>query len=183
MTANATTDEAEQPFNGIRYLDPKKVFIHLGNYNTLHVTITQDRIYPGVWARLIFPVSAPDRYISLQYPTADDEKDHELGVIRDLNEFPEAARRLVLNSLAKQYFIRMIKNIHSIKFKYDLLEFDVTTDQGRKSFLMRWQVGRSQDYGENGKMLIDAFDNWYLIPDVEKLSASERSIFTRFIYW
>jgi hypothetical protein len=48
---------------------------------------------------------------------------------------------------------------------------------------MRWQTDRAQDYGEHGKVLIDAFENRYLIPNVSKLSKAEVNIFTRFVYW
>ena len=180
MNNDETPDKG---YEGIRYLDPKKTFIHLGTHNTLHVSITGDRIYGGVWASFIFPVSAPDKYISLHYPTGEEDKEEELGVIRDLTEFSEKAQELVLASLAKNYFVHIIQNIHSVKLKYGFLEFEVTTDKGEQTFLMRWQTDRAQDYGEHGKVLIDAFENRYLIPNVGKLSKTEANIFTRFVYW
>ena len=176
------TDESEE-YRGVRFLDPKITYIHLGTHNALHVTIAGDRIYPGVWACLAFPVSSPDRYISLHYPTGEDDEEEELGVIRDLTEFPPEAQRLVRESLVKRYFVHRILKINSVKLQFGFLHFDVVTDKGRQVFMMRWQMDRAQDYGEKGKVLIDAFDNRYLIPDVSTLSKAEVNLFTRFIYW
>jgi ATP-binding cassette, subfamily B, bacterial len=48
---------------------------------------------------------------------------------------------------------------------------------------MRWQGDKAHNFGTNGRMLIDSDENRYLIPDLQKLSETERRLFLRFIYW
>lgn len=168
-----------------RFLKPDMCRIHLGSHGALHVTVTGERIYGGVYAAYLFPVAHPDGFISLVHIVGGErkEQDIEIGVIRDLSEFPQAEADLIRQALARRYFVHVITRVKSIGFKYGFVAMDVETDKGPVSFLMRWQSDRAVDYGRNGKVLIDVDDNRYLIPDLEKLPAGERNDFRRFIYW
>ena len=42
---------------------------------------------------------------------------------------------------------------------------------------------RTQSYGDHGKVLLDVFDNRYVIPNVERLAKQDRELFQRWIYW
>ena len=166
----------------IRYLTPQVCKIHVGTLDALHVTVKNERIYGGVYAAYAFPVAHPDEFISLLHRTGEGE-DVEIGVIRDLKEFPPDQADLVRQALARRYFIHTITRIHQIGWKYGFVTMDVETDKGRVNFLMRWSHDRAVDYGHRGKVLIDVNENRYLIPDLEKLSAREQNDFTRVIYW
>jgi len=83
----------------------------------------------------------------------------------------------------KQYFVPRIKRIYHIKMEHGYLEFDVETDKGPRQFLMKWQAEKGTDYGERGKMLIDANDNLYLVENLAFLTDFEQKLFTRYIYW
>jgi hypothetical protein len=166
----------------LRFLLPAMCRIHLGTHGALHVTVMNERIYGGVYAAYAFPVACPDRYISLIH-TVGDSKDVEIGIIRDLHEFPEADAALVREALARRYFVHSIRRIRHIGWKYGFISMDVETDKGPAAFYMRWQADRAVDYGRRGKVLIDVNDNRYLIPDLDELSARERSDFQRYIYW
>ncbi len=167
----------------VRYLTPDMCRIHLGSLNTLHVTVVNEAIYGGVYAACAFPVAHPSRYISLIQSTG--KKDVEVGIIRDLDEFPPEAATLVREALERRYFVHTITRIRRVESKYNnsILAFDVDTDKGTLSFFMRWQLDRAVDYGQRGKVLIDLDNNRYLIPDTEKLSPAERGDFTRYVYW
>ena len=166
----------------IRYLTPQSCRIHLGCHGALHVTVQNDRIYGGAYAAYGFPVAHPNAYISLMYSPGDGQET-EIGIVRDLGEFPKEQAELVRQALRRRYFVHTIHRIYHIGWEYGLVALEVQTDKGRRKFLMRWQHDRAADYGEGGKVLIDMNDNRYLIPDLERLSAKERSSFTRIIYW
>jgi hypothetical protein len=173
----------------IRYLTPDLCKIHLGTHGALHVTVKDERIYGGVYAAYAFPVAYPDKYISLIHIIGEAgelkrrEREIEIGVIRDLNEFPDADAQLVREALRRRYFVHTITRLRRIGWKYGFIALDVDSDKGPLSFLMRWQHDRAVDYGKGGKVLIDVDENRYLIPDLEKLSARERGDFLRYIYW
>jgi ATP-binding cassette, subfamily B, bacterial len=179
----ASVKEARQTADRtqIRFLTPENCRIHLGNLGALHVTVKSEGIYGGIYTAYAFPVAYPNGYISI-VQTAGDQ-DTEVGVIRDLAEFPERDAALVREALARRYFIHTVTRLLSIEMKYNMLFLEVSTDKGDLSFFMRWAQDRAVDFGQNGKVLIDVDDNRYLIPDLEKLSLRERVDFQRFIYW
>lgn len=165
-----------------RYLSPDGARIHLGNRGALHVSVLNDRIYGGVYAVYAFPVRYPGRYISLRYLTGKDE-DLEVGLIRDLSQWPPDQRKLVEEALHRHYFVHTITRIHHIGWKYGFVAFEVETDKGPANFMMRWSHDRAVDYGRSGKILLDVDENRYLIPDLDALSSRERDDFSRYIYW
>jgi ATP-binding cassette subfamily B protein len=166
----------------IRWLEPQFAHIHTGSFNTLHVTVRDERIYGGVFAVRCMPVRFPRRYISLRcFGTGGHEQ--EVGLIRDLAAWPREAQRLVDESLAKRYFVHEVRGIEEVRQVGTYLHFRVETDHGPVQFTMRSQTDRAQEVGEGGKMLIDTDENRYLIPDAEALPARDRAIFKRYIYW
>jgi hypothetical protein len=165
----------------IRFLTPEDCRIHLGNLGALHVTMKNEGIYGGIYTAYAFPVAYPNGYISI-VQTAGDQ-DTELGVIRDLSEFPEGDAALVRQALERRYFVHTITRLKSIAMRFNMLFLEVSTDKGDLSFFMRWAQDRAVDYGQRGKVLIDVDDNRYLLPDLDRLPAKERVDFQRFIYW
>ncbi len=172
---------------GVKFLDPKTTRIFTGAHDLLHVQIeaedwTSERLFRGVFAAMAFPISCPDRYISLRYFELDG-RDKEIGMIDDPKLFSEQAQELVRRSLARTYYELTVNRIFTVEFKYSLLFLVVETDQGRREFQMRWRYDRTQDFGENGKVLLDVYENRYIIPDVNALPKSDREALTRYIYW
>lgn len=167
----------------VRYLTPDICKIHLGSHGALHVTVVNDRIYGGVFAAYAFPVAHPDEYISLIHSAGEDKEQIEIGIIKDLDQFPPEQAQLIRDALRRRYFIHVINRIGHIGWKYGFVALDVDTDKGRASFMMHWSHDRAVDYGRRGKILIDVDDNRYLIPDLDKLTPKERSDFQRYIYW
>lgn len=182
----AIMDEDISVALGIRTLTPDNCKIFKGEYNLLHVHIEPDEDGPGLYRAIhavrTFPVSSPETHISLRYPD-EHGNECEVGVIVDMKAFTEDVQALIRESLEQHYFEYRIDRIYNIDWKYNLLFFDVETNYGRMEFQMRWQTDRAQDYGKNSKILLDVFDNRYIIPDMEGLPAADRKKLTRYIYW
>lgn len=166
----------------VRWLTPENAKIFEGTFSLLHCTVKGDTLYRGVFAARMFPASYPDQYISLRYVDPKD-KVHEIGVIKDLSDFSEEAQGLVHDSLFKQYHEQVISRVHQVRCQYGLLFFDVQTQSGRREFIMPWRQDRAEDYSERGKLLLDVYDNRYIIPDVSVLPAPDRRRLTSYIYW
>ncbi len=116
-----------------RFLTPDMCRIHLGNLGALHVTVLNEDIYGGVYAAYAFPVAYPGGYISLLQSVGEQEV--EIGIIRDLDEFPPEAQELVRQALARRYFIHTITAIREIGWKYGLVAFERRDRQGTVEFL------------------------------------------------
>ena len=165
-----------------RWLTPRIADICVGDHNMLHVTVTNEATYAGVFAVRCVPVQHPKRYISLQYTNSQDRQ-QEIGLVRDVDEWPPATQDLIRQALLRRYFVHDIKRIESITRCQNFLTFTVDTDQGPVVFSIRYTEDSAQDYGPSGKMLLDAEDNRYLIPDVAALPKRDRRLFERYIYW
>jgi len=99
------------------------------------------------------------------------------SLVRDLADWPAEDRALLEQTLARHYFVRVITAIDSIELKYGLLTFQVQTDRGPICFTMRNSHSQAQEYGENGKLLLDVDDNRYLLPDVDALARRQQLLF------
>ena len=166
----------------VRWLSPETTTFFEGTFSLLHCAVKGDALYRGVFAVRLFPVSYPEQYTSLRY-TAEDDKVLEVGVILRLGDFPAEAVRLIRDSLARHYYEQRITDIHEVTCDYGLLFFDVQTPRGRESFIMRWQQDRAEDYGEAGKVMLDVYDNRYVIPDVGQLTLAAQRRLIKYVYW
>ncbi len=167
---------------GVRYLTPQNCRLYIGTLGSLHCIVDDKEAYANVYCLMTFPISYPYQYISVCY--SDEEgKEQEIGVIESLDQFPLDVQQLVKNSLGQHYFEQIIYRIYDTRWEYGLIFFDVETDSGRKQFSMRWQHDKALEYGRNGKVLLDTFNNRYVIPAVSELPASDRNRLLRFIYW
>lgn len=167
---------------GVRRLLPETTKIFKGTYGLLHCHVKDDTLYRGVFAVLLFPISNPKGYVSLRY-TDEDDKIREIGVIENLEAFPSDAQELIQATLAKQYYEQFISHIYDVKYEFGLLFFDVETQQGRLQFMMPWRHDRAEDYGTQGKVLLDVSDNRFIIPNLLELPLKDRRKFTSYIYW
>jgi hypothetical protein len=152
-----------------------------GHRDTLQAAVG-NALYDGLFAVRALPATCPDQFISLRYAD-DDGQEHEVGLLRDLADWPAEDRALLEQALARRYFVRVITAIDSIESKYGLLTFQVQTDRGPVRFTMRHSHSQAQEYGENGKLLLDVDDNRYLIPDVDALPRRQHLLFRRYVYW
>lgn len=168
--------------SGYRRLTPADTRVFEGSFSQLHCHVEGDKLYRGVYAVLMFPVTHPDRFVSLRYTDTHD-KDQEIGVIEEIASFPEEARQIIRDSLIKQYYQRVIHRIYEIDCKFGLLFFSVETGYGTEAFVMPWRHDRTEDFGDSGKVLLDSLDNRYIIPDVDKLPPADRRTFLGYIYW
>jgi len=166
----------------IRWLEPENARIHMGNWNTLHVTVKNDRIYGGVFALRCMPIHFPAHFISLRHLDSEG-REQEIGVIKYLGRWPEQAQQLVHEALRRRYLVHTVLGIERIEQRGSFLNIDAQTDLGPILFAVRAQPDRVQDYGARGKMLLDTDDNRYLISDLDALPARDQKLFRRYVYW
>jgi hypothetical protein len=167
----------------IKYLTPENIKIFKGEFNTLNLLLIEDGIlYKSVFVVSCFPVTNPYNFISVFYQKETGETE-EIGIIKDISAFPEEEKNLIIETLNKHYFYYEIKKIIYIKWKFGFLLFKVETDKGEKEFYLKWERSKAIDIGRKGKLLIDIFEDRYIIPDVQELTPIERNMFTKFIYW
>ena len=125
-----------------------------------------------------FPITDPDAFISIREPdSAEHEKGAEIGIIPDINDFDADSVALLREELDRRYFTPKILKIYSMKEKLGHYYWDVNTDAGKFSFVLR-NAGANIRTLEDGRVLIFDIDgNCFEIPDTDKLDkASYRKI-------
>jgi ATP-binding cassette, subfamily B, bacterial len=165
-----------------QWLTPADAQICAGPRETATVVLADDQVYRGVFAVNLFPATNPSDYISLRVWTRDGEQ-QEIGILRNLDQWPIESQMLVRHALDRRYFLQTIDGVDSIRLELGHLHCDVRTSHGPKRFTMRWSQSQVQDFGMRGKMLLDLDDNRFLVPDVQALPPKERELFQRFVYW
>jgi len=165
-----------------RYLTPSNASFFKDGSGVVHCVVDNRETFANVHCILCFLISYPDQYVSVCH-SDDNGKEHEIGIIEDLNAFPEDVRSLVRAILQRYYHQRIITRIHSVKWEFGVLFFEVETSEGRCDFITRWQADRALEFGRKGKILLDVFENRYVIPSVDELPKADRDKLRRFIFW
>lgn len=125
-----------------------------------------------------FPITDPDAFISIREPDSPRyEKGAEIGIIPDLGALDGETVALIREELARRYFTPKITKITQMKEKLGHLYWDVITDAGKFSFVLR-NAGANIRTLEDGRVLMFDIDgNCFEITDPEKLDkASHRRI-------
>jgi hypothetical protein len=165
-----------------RWLTPEIATITTDERHALRLAIKGEPDYHGVFTLRCMPVRYPRRFISLRW-IIEDNRDQEIGLIRDLDEWPQDVQEHILHSLRRRYLLHTITAITDIDEEHNYLKVKADTDLGPASFIMRWSSDTAQDYGTGGKVLLDVEENRYVIPKVADLPEPGKSVFERYIYW
>ena len=165
----------------IRWLDPESDIFACDD-DAITLERREDDAPQRVFAVCTFPATRKYQYLSIRKWTADGD-DVELGIVRDLDDWPTEQQELLKESLKRHYLLPQIEQLNSIKLRQGFLELDVESDMGSREFIMRWTQSRAVEFGENGKLLIDTDGNRYVIADVNALSPRQREKFLQYIYW
>jgi len=173
---------APGPVPRIRYLDTKKLHIHLLDEGGMHVTYG-DEDYDYVHAYRCFPVSQPSEFVAL-WTGASALEHREVGMIRRLRELSPSSLMAVQHELAKRYFIHYISKINDIEEDLGFLSWNVETDKGHMEFMTRrWDRYTVAQGGRNGRIILDVDYNRYEIEDLDDLDSASRAVFFKYIYW
>ena len=166
-----------------RWLTPADAAIRAGPRGTIELELVgRHRTHRGVFAVNLFPATNPGDYISLRVWNRDGEE-QEIGILRQLDQWPAEAQALVRAALDRRYYLQTITGVDELRLELGHLHFDVRTPHGPRRFTMRWSQSQVQDFGDRGKVLLDLDDNRFLVPDVNALPPGERDLFQRYVYW
>jgi hypothetical protein len=174
-------NESEESFLP-RWLTQDSCTVKSGRRGGLEVALSDGQVFRGVFAVNLFPATNPNDYISLRVWNRDGSE-QEVGILRQLDHWPQDAQTLVREALSRRYYLQTITGIDQIRLEMGHLSITARTDHGPRRFTMRWSQSHVQDFGERGKVLLDLDDNRYLVPDVEALPPRERDLFQRYVYW
>jgi len=157
--------EIQPEVKGIVILDPEKIRFERMDNEVLKMVLEDGTVYPRVYPVSAFPVSDPDRYISIR-----SVENNEIGIIENLKSLPPEQQVLIRRELRLRYFVPSIKEIYKIQEEYGIYMWNVKTDRGKKVFYVK---GRNENiifHGRTRLLITDIEECRYEITDYTKLS-------------
>ena len=138
---------------------------------TLRLTVEGDRSYLKVGIVRAFPLSEPNRFLSVR-----DDSNQEAGLIVDPAELTIENRKLVEEDLERRYLVPVIKRIVVAKERFGTVDWKMETDRGVCSFTTRENVQRPAP----GRIILNDVDgNRYDIRNLDDLSRESRELLFR----
>jgi ATP-binding cassette subfamily B protein len=159
----------------IRWLDGNCVKLFIGMNDVLTLNLDGED-YPAVYTVRAFPATHSEDYLSLRYTDAAG-KDHELGMIRHLNEWPDESQELIRRALNRRYLLRTVKSLVSIQEDNGFVQCSAETEEGKVEFTVHNNPHCVKKFGCNGRLLTDTDQNHYLIHDVDGLPFLQKRLF------
>jgi hypothetical protein len=148
--------------------------LHRDSAGRLVFTDARGQVHVGVEPVRAFPISDPERWISLL-----DTRGRERAAIDDLAELSPDAAALVRQELAEREFLPQIERVVRVKTNKEPHQWQVLTDRGPAQFLMRDDDIRR--LGPTRAILVDMHGVRYYIPDSAALDAHSRRILSRYL--
>ena len=154
------------------YVDRYTARIERTDIYLVRLTLKDGTVIEDLEPRRLFPFSDPNMYITLL-----DDKEKEIGFVRDLTEIDDASRKALEECFAEYYMIPRITALLESVDKFGSLNWVVETDRGRVAFQIRNRHSDIKQMGRSNRVIIrDANDNRYEIPDYTALDAHSKHL-------
>jgi hypothetical protein len=138
------------------------------------MTTADGQTFAGVAPVRAFPISDPDRWISIC-----DEHGHEIVRIDDIGSLAADIRKTIEQELSQREFVPVIRRIISATH-HEPSDWTVETDRGQTSFQMNNEDDVRRLDADQASIL-DAHGIRYLIKSVRKLDSGSRRILDHFL--
>ena len=126
----------------------------------------EEKTYNAVQIKRAFPFEKEDEFIVIA-----DGDGKDLGFYRRLSDLPDEQRALLLEELARRYFMPKIQKVLKAADRFGFSYWKVETNVGTLEFSMQ-DTYKSILYLGNRMILTDADGNRYEIGDVKALDRS-----------
>lgn len=151
----------------IRYLtDDNAVFVKTSGA-MLSVTV-EGQEHPVVYLHCSFPHTSREQFISVR--TIDNE---EIGIIRSLDDFPQATQKLLREQIQIRYFAPKITKLIKVKDEFGYSFFDTETTAGSCRFTVRRGGRNMKMVTEKTLLITDVDGNRFIIEDLYQMSDKE----------
>jgi len=155
------------------FLDARKLrFFKRGA--TLRLTVEEDRSYLKVSVLRAFPLSEPDRFLSVR-----DDANNEVGLIVDPADLSVENRKLVEEALKRRYILPAVTRIVAAKERFGTVDWTIETDRGVCRFTTRNLRENIQRPAPGRIILNDVDGNRYDIRNVGDLSRESQELLFR----
>ena len=171
QTIEQDLDEAAN----VRYLKAGDFDLCRTEAGGMRMTLHDERTILRVKAKLCFPFSSPNRYVSIR-----DGNDDEIGIISDLAHISKEYRGWIEDDLDLRYFTPRVKSIKLIRHRFGGVEWHVDTDCGSKRLITKGVHDTMTEIEPGRYVITDVDGNRYEV-FVDELDAASREKIDRLI--
>jgi len=148
----------------VRVLDPKRVKLFRTPEGVPRAVLEDELCCLHIKVMCSFPLSRPHQHVSLR-----EGSNRELGLIEDLRELDRASRRVAEEEIERRYFLPEITAIYRLEGHFGTYDWDVETDRGRRSFLVRGRSEKIVYMPPHRVVITDVLGNRYQVSDTSRL--------------
>ena len=149
---------------GITDIEPKGTKFERSETGVLKMTLADGTVHPRIYPICSFPVENPDKLISIR-----SIENKEIGMIKDLGDFPADQQALIRKEIKLRYFVPVIREIYKITEEFGIYNWETKTDRGRKAFYVRGRNDNILMRGKTRLLITDIEECRYEIPDYARL--------------
>jgi hypothetical protein len=164
----------------LRELPPKRTTLTLSAGGQLRLTVEGRCSYLAVRLVRCFPVSDPERHISVR--CALSEGHPEIAVIRDLGDLAANDRRAAERHLNGSCLLSEIQEVSGLKRDFGYLYWRTETDRGAREFATRDSQEGVTKLPDGGAVVTDTDECRYRIPAPSVLNRATRSLLARYLF-
>ncbi len=157
---------ATAPASGV---DPARIRLWRGPSGELRVEIAGDRCVLRAKAVRAFPLTIPERYVSIL-----DGEHREVCLIEDPAALEPESQAMLVEALRDYYRIHRILRIRSLRSEYRTTYWDVETERGVRDFVVKWGKETVLRPHEHAFIFIDIDGNRFSIADRRALDPQSR---------
>jgi len=169
--------DGEQQVAELVWLDPKQLRF-FKEKGILRLTIGEERSYWKVQVYRCFPLTDPNRYISVR-----DAMNREIGLLWDLSELSPESRESCQGGVGTPLPCPSHRaNNLSVKERMGMLLWEVETDRGFRRFLTRASQEGIEQPEPHRCVLIDLDGNRYYIPDITALDPISFTLLRKWLF-
>ncbi len=136
----------------------------------------KDEKYDRVGLHRAFPFNYEREYISVR--TTEGK---EIGMIRNIDDYPANIVEIFLYELDRRYFTPYIQKINSIKEEFGYTYWDVLTDSGPRRFTVQNIHNNLIQISDVRILVLDVDGNRFEIPDSAKLDVKSLKMIERLL--
>ncbi|MBC8143728.1 MAG: DUF1854 domain-containing protein [Armatimonadetes bacterium] len=126
--------------------------------------LSPDRSYIHVRIARAFPFSKQNEYLGLR-----DGADKDIGLLTSLTGLDGESRQVLEAELERRYFMPVWKRTLRIKEQFGVIEWEMETDRGSRTYLLRNIKEAVQHLSSSRVLISDPEGNRFEVGDTSKL--------------
>lgn len=160
----------------LNYIYPQDISF-FNSDNSLLMAKTADGEVGRCAVLRMFPLEHCEEYLCVKKENYErSDRETEIGIIKDLKDFPREEADLVREELKKRYFAPNILTVEDVKEEAGSTFWKVKTDAGDTEFTLNDMSNNILNTGNNRIMLTDVYGNRFFIPDITKVGDKAQKI-------